>query len=78
MKWISVDDKLPHYGEVVWIKYYHVLGSEIRTDLGFIDQVGVMYIIPIYKGHPKILDALYQFTHWMPISVPPKKENNNE
>jgi hypothetical protein len=72
--WVGVENKLPHYGEVVWIKYYHVLGSEIRIDLGFIDNVGVMHIIPTHKGFPKILDALYRVTHWQSLLAPPEMD----
>ena len=67
--WISVEDRLPIEGVLVWAVH---LGSYVNVCwYGGKFDTGLDVWKRITKG-----DYIYNVTHWMPIDVPvPPKEN---
>ena len=62
--WISVEDRLPEYGDV----YLFVIKD---------DGTGVPCVISRFMDG-FFIDVTDQCTHWMPLPAPPEPENDNQ
>ena len=72
--WISVKDELPDFGERVIVTDGVFVGEAYLNSNGkWIRYCGSFY----EDGDLEELLGI-KITHWMPMPIPPKKENNNE